>query len=198
MSDPRITQLAELLIDHSCGLKSGQKLLIEAFDLPTPELVCRLVETASQRGAIPVVSLKSNAVLRSQYQHATEAVMTLQGELESHTMSQMDAYIGVRGAANSNDGCFSREYELVSEALVEAGACGNSRPANPLGRAAISNGLDGAGCQHEHLGVRKLFFRCLYRRLCPNGRESETTHGADERDERCPDHVSGDRSFFLD
>ena len=103
MSDPRITELAKLLIDHSCQLKSGQKILIEAFDIPNPELIARLVETASQRGAIPVVNLKSNLVLRSQYLHATEESMLLQGELESHTMSQMDAYIGVRGAENSNE-----------------------------------------------------------------------------------------------
>ena len=52
MSDPRITRLAEILIDHSCELQRGEKLLIEAFDLPSPQLVCRLVELAAQRGAI--------------------------------------------------------------------------------------------------------------------------------------------------
>ncbi|MBD3676752.1 MAG: aminopeptidase [Planctomycetaceae bacterium] len=103
MTDPRITHLAELLIDHSCQLESGQKLLIEAFDLPSPELVSRLVAIASRRGAIPVVNLKSNEVLRAQYQNATESSMTLLGELESHVMSQVDAYIGVRGANNSNE-----------------------------------------------------------------------------------------------
>jgi len=78
-------------------------VLIEAFDLPSTELISRLVESVSQAGAIPVVSLKSNEVLKSQYLCATIESMTLQGELESHTMSQMDAYIGIRGALNSNE-----------------------------------------------------------------------------------------------
>jgi len=103
MTDPRISRLAKLLVEHSCQLKSGQKVLIEAFDLPETELISRLVETASDCGAIPVVNLKSNRVLRSQYLRATEESMALQAELESHTMSQMDAYIGIRGATNSNE-----------------------------------------------------------------------------------------------
>lgn len=102
MNDPRITTLARTLIDHSCQLKPGEKVLIEAFDLPEPALVCRLVELAAERGALPVVSWKSNAVLRSLYRTGTEAGMRLLGELEAARMEEMDAYIGIRGAENSN------------------------------------------------------------------------------------------------
>jgi len=103
MSDPRITRLAELLVNHSCQLQQGQKVLIEAFDLPRPDLVCELVDQAAQRGAVPVVNLKDNAILRRQYLSATAEAMAIQGELESHVMSQMDADIGIRGAANSSE-----------------------------------------------------------------------------------------------
>lgn len=102
MHDPRIDRLAEILIDHSCELKSGETVLIEAFDLPDPLLVCRLVELASQRGAVPLVSLKSNAVLRSLYRSCGEAGFRLTGELERARMQRVQAYIGIRGAANSN------------------------------------------------------------------------------------------------
>ena len=34
MLDPRYTTLAELLVNHSCRLKPGEHLLIEAFDAP--------------------------------------------------------------------------------------------------------------------------------------------------------------------
>lgn len=103
MSDPRITKLAETLIDHSCRLKAGETVLIEAFDLPEPALVCRLVEIAAERGAHPVVTWKSNAILRSLYRTGTEAGMKLIGELEAGRMERMDAYIGIRGAFNSNE-----------------------------------------------------------------------------------------------
>lgn len=103
MQDPRIRKLAEILIDHSCRLKAGQKVLIEGFDLPEPNLVCELVALAAERKAIPLVSWKSNAVLRSLYKHATVESMQLAGSLESAQMKQVDAYIGVRGSHNTNE-----------------------------------------------------------------------------------------------
>jgi aminopeptidase len=102
MHDPRIDQLADILLDHSCTIEKGEKVLIEAFDLPDATLVCRLIEGAAVRGAVPLVSWKSNAVLRSLYQTATEESMKLAGEFESDRMEKVQAYIGVRGAANSS------------------------------------------------------------------------------------------------
>lgn len=102
MLDPRINQLAELLIDHSTRIQPGEKLLIEAFDLPDPALVTCLVRIARERGGIPVVSWKSNVVTRSLLMHGDEQTFALQGDIELHTMRQMDAYIGIRGAENSN------------------------------------------------------------------------------------------------
>src|SRR6185436_3260535 len=102
MHDPRLSRLAEILIDHSCQLKPGEKVLIEAFDLPEPALVCRLIELAAARGAQPLVSWKCNAVLRSLYKTGSEANLALAGEVEKFRMQQMDAYIGVRGAANGS------------------------------------------------------------------------------------------------
>jgi aminopeptidase len=102
MNDPRIDRLADLLLDHSCTIQAGEKVLIEAFDLPDPTLVCRLVEGAARRGAVPLVSWKSNAVLRSLYRTATDESMKLAGQFESARMEQAQAYIGIRGAENSS------------------------------------------------------------------------------------------------
>ena len=103
VQDHRIDKLAQTLIHHSCRLQAGQKVLIEAFDLPDPLLVCRLVEETYRLGAVPLVVLKSNAILRSLYRGATEASMLLPGRFEAAAMAEMDAYIGIRGALNSNE-----------------------------------------------------------------------------------------------
>ena len=102
MNDPRISQLANLLLDHSCEIKKGERILIEAFDLPEPNLVCALVEGAAERGAIPLVSTKQNAVLRSLYQTATDESMKAAAEFEGARMHSCQAYVGIRGAANSS------------------------------------------------------------------------------------------------
>lgn len=102
MNDPRIARLAEVLVDHSCQLKRGEFVLIEAFDLPEPALVCRLVELAAQRGAYPLVIWKNNEVLRSLYLNGSEANLGLAGKWEADLMRQVQAYIGIRGAANNS------------------------------------------------------------------------------------------------
>ncbi len=102
MNDPRITRLAETLIDHSCQLQRGEYVLIEAYDLPEPALVCQLVELASRRGAHPLVICKSNEILRSLYLHGTEANLGMAGQWEADLMHRVQAYIGIRGAANSS------------------------------------------------------------------------------------------------
>ncbi len=102
MHDPRIDKLANLLLDHSCSLKKDEHVLIEAFDLPEPHLVTALVEGAAERGAVPLVSMKNNAVLRSLYRTATEASMKAAAEFEAARMKSVQAYIGIRGAYNSS------------------------------------------------------------------------------------------------
>jgi aminopeptidase len=101
--DPRIDQLAATLLDHSCQVQPGENVLIEAYDLPDPGLICRLVEGAAARGARPVVSWKLNTVLRSLYRTASDEVMVINGQIEADRMAQMHAYIGIRGADNASE-----------------------------------------------------------------------------------------------
>jgi len=102
MQDPRISRLAEILIDHSCELAPGEKVLIEAIDLPSPQLICRLVELAAARGALPLVTIKNNEVMRSIYRTGVDEGIKLAGGFEAARMAEMNAYIGIRGASNSN------------------------------------------------------------------------------------------------
>ena len=102
MHDPRIDQLANVLLDHSCELQKGESILIEAIDLPDPQIVCALVEGAADRGAVPLVEMKNQRVQRSVISRATEASMKLAGAVELHRMEQVQAYIGIRGSANAS------------------------------------------------------------------------------------------------
>src|SRR5438093_13048786 len=98
MNDPRLTRLAEILLDHSCQIQPGENILIEAIDLPDPTLVCQLVELAAARGANPFVTWKNQEILRSLYRTGTEANIAAAGEFEKIRMERMEAYVGVRGS----------------------------------------------------------------------------------------------------
>ncbi|SKA90706.1 aminopeptidase [Caloramator quimbayensis] len=102
MVDPRIKVLAKNLINYSCELKKGEKVLIEAIGLETP-LVTELVKEAYNVGALPFVTIKDKAVDRAIYMNLTEEHAKLIAKYEAMRMSEMDAYIGVRSGKNSSE-----------------------------------------------------------------------------------------------
>ncbi|MAZ95716.1 MAG: aminopeptidase [Planctomycetaceae bacterium] len=99
MPDPRYAELAGKLVTNSCQIKEGEKVLIEAFDLPEL-MVVALVRAVRAAGGVPFVTLKNNRVLRELYREATAEQMQLAGEVELSLMKQMDAYIAMRGSTN--------------------------------------------------------------------------------------------------
>jgi len=54
--DPRFNQLADGLCGFSTALKRGERVLIDAFDVPDA-MVIALVQAARRRGALPYVQL---------------------------------------------------------------------------------------------------------------------------------------------
>jgi aminopeptidase len=99
MKDPRMTELADLLIGYSCTLKEGEKVLVEAFDIPE-EFTLELIRSIRRSRAVPFVSIRQNRILRGLYEDAVEAQMEELRDIELYRMKKMDAYIGVRGSFN--------------------------------------------------------------------------------------------------
>ncbi len=102
MQDPRFLELASVLIEHSTKLQKGEKILIEATDVP-PEFVVALIRKVIDCGGVPFTNLKQNVINRELYAHATERSMKLAGQFEVQVMKQMDAYIAVRGSYNISE-----------------------------------------------------------------------------------------------
>jgi len=102
MRDARTRQLAHVIVHHSTRLRAGEAVLIEAFDL-AGGVVLDLIEAVQEVGAIPIVALRSNAVIRTQLRRATEASLTVQAAIELFQMQQVQAYVGIRGAENVSE-----------------------------------------------------------------------------------------------
>ena len=106
----------------------------------SPTLVCRLVEGAAERGAVPFVSWKSNAVLRSLYQTASEESMKLAGQFDL-TRMERDAGLHRHSRGSQQQPVrrrAAREDGPLSAALVENGATDVPRAEDEVGRAALS------------------------------------------------------------
>jgi len=102
MIDPRMSKLADVLINYSCGLKAGEKILIEAIDVPH-EFTTALVAAARQAGGHPQVLLKSNQVQRALMLAGTTEQWDLIADIEKAQMERMACYIGVRGNPNVSE-----------------------------------------------------------------------------------------------
>jgi aminopeptidase len=100
MIDPRNHALADVLTSHSIRLQPGERVLIEAFDIPDA-FIEALIARVVQAGGTPFVETKHTRVLRKLYHHASEDMMQRWASWELDRMQQMDAYIGVRGSANA-------------------------------------------------------------------------------------------------
>jgi len=99
MKDPRIETLAKNLINYSCNIQKGEKILIECVGLETP-LVTELVKQTYLAGGIPFVTVKDKEVDRALLMGCTEEQMQMMAKYEAARMSDMDAYIGIRAGNN--------------------------------------------------------------------------------------------------
>src|SRR4051812_24360813 len=102
MTDPRIDKLADLLINYSCAVKSGENILIEAIDVPHA-FTKALVRTASAAGGKPVVLLKSNEINRALMLAGTREQWDTIADVERGQMERMECYIGARGNSNVSE-----------------------------------------------------------------------------------------------
>ena len=99
MSDPRFTRLAEVLTGFSTELKKGERVLIDAFDVPDAFTIA-LVRAAQERGALPYVNVQRARITRELLQGASVEQYATTSEVELARMKHMQAYIAVRGSDN--------------------------------------------------------------------------------------------------
>lgn len=100
MVDARVEQLAKNLVNFSCAVKPGERVLIESIGGNEP-LTQMLIKEVYAAGGVPFVWLGDKSIDRALLMHCTQAQLELREEFDSRFMSNMQAYIGVRGGSNS-------------------------------------------------------------------------------------------------
>lgn len=115
MTDPRITKLADLLVEYSCAVQSGEKVLVEAIDVP-PAFTSALVRSIAGAGGHPLVLLKSNEIHRQLMLHGGAGTWETVAEVERLQMERAQCYIGARGSHNVSELC---DVPLAQQKLYE-------------------------------------------------------------------------------
>lgn len=98
--DERIKKLAYNLINCSCRVQKGEKVLISCSGIHPLPLVKQLIKEIYAAGGLPFVDFTTNAIHRELLLGATEEQIQLLAQNEADKMKQMDCFIGVRGEDN--------------------------------------------------------------------------------------------------
>lgn len=102
MNDPRYGQLAEVLVGHSIQLKAGERVLIDAADVPD-EIVIAIVRAIRLKKGIPYVQLHHSKINRELALSASEPQLEVSRTIELARIKKMQAYIALRGSHNMTE-----------------------------------------------------------------------------------------------
>ena len=101
MKDPRWTKLADTLVNYSCAVKPGEKVMVESKGDATVDLTKEVVAEVAKAGGIPFWFHNDEEVERRWVMHASEEQMKAFGRMHLKLMKDMACYISVRGANNA-------------------------------------------------------------------------------------------------
>lgn len=99
--DNRIEKLSRLLVEYSCSVKAGDKVLIEYEGAETKNLVKNIIDVIYEKGAVPFVNISDSEVNRKLLMNCTEEQILTMKSYKLKQMEAMDAYIGIRGGNNT-------------------------------------------------------------------------------------------------
>ena len=103
MTDPRWDQLADVLVNYSTRVKSGERVLITMLELETFSLVRALYREVIKVGGFPFVEFQSAYLERDLMLYGNKEQLDWVPEMQSYGMDWADVYMGVRGARNLHE-----------------------------------------------------------------------------------------------
>lgn len=103
MSDPRWNQLADVLVNYSTGVKTGDRVLITMMEVETFPLARAIYAAAVRAGGLPFVEFQSAYLERDLMKLGDNEQINWVCEMQSQGMEWADVYIGLRGARNPSE-----------------------------------------------------------------------------------------------
>lgn len=100
MKEASYRPLARLLAGYSTRLRRGERVWIDASEIPQ-DFVIELIRAVRERGAEPFVHLHAGRISRELARGVTEAGLKFSLKHDLARIKAMQAYIGLRGAQNS-------------------------------------------------------------------------------------------------
>jgi aminopeptidase len=100
--DPRWHQLADILVRHSTGVRSGERVMIAMVELEAYPLTLALYEAVIKAGGYPQVQFLSEALRHAVMEHGVREQAAWVPEIEVYGMHWADVYFGLRAVADAD------------------------------------------------------------------------------------------------
>lgn len=101
--DIRDKKLADMLVDYSCEIMAGEKVLIEYEGSDVANLVKEIVKNVYAAGGKPYVNINDSAIRRQLLLGADEEQLKFYADCKLMEMQGMDAYIAIRSGDNTSE-----------------------------------------------------------------------------------------------
>lgn len=99
--DPRIKELSELLVNYSCDIQPGDKVLISYEGECCKNLARQLIKDVYKAGGLPYSEIRDAAITREILLNCTEEQIMFKDKCDLHQMKGMQAYIAIRAGNNT-------------------------------------------------------------------------------------------------
>lgn len=99
--DPRIKELADLLVNYSCDVQKGEKVLISYEGDCCRNLARQLIKNVYERGGMPYTEIRDSAITREILLGCSEDQLEFMNDYQLNQMKGMDAYIAIRAGSNT-------------------------------------------------------------------------------------------------
>ena len=100
MRDPRVDELARILVQHSTAVKPGERVLITGGDLAKP-LILSVYREAILAGSHPLVMVSFEETARLLLEHGSDAQLTDFPPILLYAAEHIDAYIQIEAPSNT-------------------------------------------------------------------------------------------------
>ncbi|MGD8190730.1 aminopeptidase [Brevibacillus ginsengisoli] len=118
MRDPRISTLAQTIVNYSLEVNRSERVLIDIFGEGKP-LGKELVKLLNQIGALPYVRMIDPEIQAEWIKGIQENDVKILQEVEQSQLSGIDKYIGIQGLTNDSDfsGIPQEQFRLFREVV---------------------------------------------------------------------------------
>jgi aminopeptidase len=101
--DERNKKFAEMIVNYSCSVKPGEKVLINEVGTAAKPLIKEIIRAVYKAGGQPFLGLSDAVLNREIIMQCTEEQLKFMCDYQMYQMKGMDAYIAVRASDNTSE-----------------------------------------------------------------------------------------------